>query len=107
MGRFAHHIDGKVRLRDGVTGPGPHSQQVATSRLVQGTMTGNPLPFLTHQSAPCQAATHLCEGQEPIHDISGARWRPQRRKRAVIGAADEEEEEGEEINHQPLVAGFE
>ena len=97
--RCVHRIDGKVRLRDCVTGPGPRSQQVAAPGLVQRYRDGKPTAL--PDPPPCsllQAATHLCKGQEPMPDIPGAQWRPQRRKRGVVDAATEEEEEGKEIN---------
>lgn len=97
--RCVRRIDGKVRLGDCVTCPGPRSQQVAAPGLVQRHPGWKPTAL--PDPPPCsllQAATHLCKGQEPIPDISGAQGRPQRRKRGVIDAANEEEEEGKEIN---------
>lgn len=82
---LSNHVDEKVRLRDCVTAPGPHSQKVVTPGVVQRHHDWNP-PVLpdSPQCSLSQAATHLCNGQEPILDISRTQWRPQRRKTGVM-----------------------
>lgn len=97
--RWPHHVDGQVRLRDGVTCPGPHSREVAAPGFGQRRCDWRPLPFLTHRSAPCHILPPMSAlGQDPIPDISGAQWMPQRGRRGVIDAATEEEEDEDEIS---------
>ena len=60
---WPHHVDGKVRLRDGVTCPGPHSREVAAPGFEQRRRDWNPraLPD-PPQCSLSHTATHLCTG---------------------------------------------
>lgn len=56
--RWPHHVDGQVRLRDSVTCPGPHSQEVAAPGFGQSppALPDPPQCSLSH------TATHVCTG---------------------------------------------